>query len=86
MRDLARLAIFGERSYVMQIAALDAGVLFVLAISGIGVLSTMLAGWSSNNKFSLMGAARGGLADDLVRSGHGASRSSAWWSPTARSI
>ena len=50
--------IVGERSYVMQIAPLDAGVLFVLAISGIGVLSTMLAGWSSNNKFSLMGAAR----------------------------
>ena len=64
--------IVGERSYVMQIAPLDAGVLFVLAISGIGVLSTMLAGWSSNNKFSLMGAARGCLADDLVRSGHGA--------------
>ena len=51
--------IVGDRSYVMQIAPLDAGVLFVLAISGIGVLSTMLAGWSSNNKFSLMGAARG---------------------------
>jgi NADH-quinone oxidoreductase subunit H len=50
--------IVGDRSYVMQIAPLDAGVLFVLAISGIGVLSTMLAGWSSNNKFSLMGAAR----------------------------
>jgi NADH-quinone oxidoreductase subunit H len=47
------------RSYVMQIAPLDVGVLFVLAISGIGVLSTMLAGWSSNNKSSLMGAARG---------------------------
>ncbi|HEY5806461.1 MAG TPA: complex I subunit 1 family protein [Povalibacter sp.] len=48
----------GERSYVMQIASIDGGVLFVLAISGIGVLGTMLAGWSSNNKFSLMGAAR----------------------------
>ena len=49
---------FGERSYVMQVADLDAGILFVLAISGIGILGTMLAGWSSNNKFSLMGAAR----------------------------
>jgi NADH-quinone oxidoreductase subunit H len=48
----------GEHSYVMQIASIDGGVLFVLAISGIGVLGTMLAGWSSNNKFSLMGAAR----------------------------
>ena len=42
----------------MQIAALDAGILFVLAISGIGILGTMLAGWSSNNKFSMLGAAR----------------------------
>jgi NADH-quinone oxidoreductase subunit H len=42
----------------MQIASLDAGILFVLAISGIGILGTMLAGWSSNNKFSLLGAAR----------------------------
>jgi len=49
---------FGERSYVMQVAALDAGVLFVLAVSGVGILATMLAGWSSNNKFSLMGTAR----------------------------
>ena len=49
---------FGERTYTMQVAGLDAGLLFVLAISGIGVLGTMLAGWSSNNKFSLMGASR----------------------------
>ena len=48
----------GESSYAMQIAPIDAGVLFVLAISGVGILGTMLAGWSSNNKFSLMGAAR----------------------------
>lgn len=51
-------AAFGDRSYPMQIASLDAGVLFVLAISGIGILGTMLAGWSSNNKFSMLGAAR----------------------------
>jgi NADH-quinone oxidoreductase subunit H len=49
---------FGERSYSMQVARLDGGILVVLAISGIGILGTMLAGWSSNNKFSLMGAAR----------------------------
>jgi len=49
---------FGDRSYVMQVARLDAGILIVLSLSGIGILGTMLAGWSSNNKFSLMGAAR----------------------------
>jgi NADH-quinone oxidoreductase subunit H len=42
----------------MQVAHLDAGILVVLAISGIGIMGAMLAGWSSNNKFSLMGAAR----------------------------
>jgi len=58
--DLARdlTAFFGERAYAMQVASLDAGILFVLAISGIGILGTMLAGWSSNNKFSMLGAAR----------------------------
>jgi NADH-quinone oxidoreductase subunit H len=51
-------AFFGDRSYVMQVAELDAGVLVILAISGVGILGTMLAGWSSNNKFSMLGAAR----------------------------
>ena len=37
----------GGRSYEMQVADLDAGILFVLAISGIGILGAMLAGWSS---------------------------------------
>jgi NADH-quinone oxidoreductase subunit H len=49
---------FGDRSYSMQVAKLDAGILVIMAISGIGILGTMLAGWSSNNKFSLLGAAR----------------------------
>ena len=49
---------YGARSYIMQIANLDAGVLVILSISGIGILGTMLAGWASNNKFSMLGAAR----------------------------
>ena len=60
--DSAAAAFFGERSYRLQIANLDAGVLFVLAISGLGILGTMLAGWSSNNKFSMLGAARAASA------------------------
>jgi len=50
--------LFGERSYRMQIADLDGGVLVILAISGIGILGAIMAGWSSNNKFSLLGAIR----------------------------
>lgn len=51
---------FGGRTYPMQIANLDAGLLVVFAFSGLTILGTMLAGWSSNNKFSLLGGLRAG--------------------------
>jgi NADH-quinone oxidoreductase subunit H len=51
---------FGERSYPMQIATLDAGLLIVFAFGGMTVIGAMLAGWSSSNKFSLLGALRAG--------------------------
>jgi NADH-quinone oxidoreductase subunit H len=38
--------------------ALDAGLFFVLAVMSIGVLGTLMAGWSSANKFSLLGGIR----------------------------
>lgn len=40
------------------ITDLNIGILFVLAISSVGVLSLMLAGWSSNSKYPLIGALR----------------------------
>lgn len=51
---------FGGRTYPMQIANLNAGLLIVFAFSGITILGTMLAGWSSNNKFSMLGGLRAG--------------------------
>ena len=51
---------FGGRTYPMQIANLDAGLLVVFAFSGLTILGTMLAGWSSDNKFSLLGGVRAG--------------------------
>ncbi len=51
---------FGHRTYPMQIAHLDAGLLVVFAFSGITVIGAMLAGWSSANKFSLLGGLRAG--------------------------
>ena len=49
---------FGDRTYRMQIANLDAGLLVIFAFSGLTVIGSMLAGWSSNNKFSMLGAIR----------------------------
>jgi NADH-quinone oxidoreductase subunit H len=40
------------------IADLNIGVLFFLAMSSMGVYSVMLAGWSSNNKYALLGGLR----------------------------
>jgi NADH-quinone oxidoreductase subunit H len=51
---------FGGRTYPMQVANLNAGILVIFAFSGLTILGTMLAGWSSNNKFSLLGGLGGG--------------------------
>lgn len=37
---------------------LDAGLFFVLAVMGVGVLGSLMAGWASANKFSLLGGLR----------------------------
>lgn len=42
----------------LAIAPLDSGILYVFAIAGQGVVGAAIAGWSSDNKFSLMGALR----------------------------
>lgn len=42
----------------MTIASLDVGVLYVLAITSVGVYGIALAGWSSNSKYSLFGGLR----------------------------
>ena len=51
------IRVFGYSTY-MQISDLNVGVLFVLAISAVSVYGVALAGWSSNNKYSLLGALR----------------------------
>jgi NADH-quinone oxidoreductase subunit H len=40
------------------VADLNVGLLFILAMSSLGVYSVVLAGWASNNKYSLLGGFR----------------------------
>src|SRR5580700_9330764 len=49
--------IFGDDTW-MQLADLKVGVLFILAVSSVSVYGIALAGWASNNKYSLMGGLR----------------------------
>jgi len=47
-----------NRDIPLQIADLDVGVLFLFAISSLGVYGIVMAGWAANNKYTLLGGLR----------------------------
>jgi NADH-quinone oxidoreductase subunit H len=46
------------RTVQVQIAAIDVGLLFIFAVTALGVYGIVLAGWSANNKYTLIGGLR----------------------------
>jgi len=56
--SMARDGICAGHAIPLQVADLNVGILYLFAISSTGVIGAALAGWSSDNKFSLMGGLR----------------------------
>ncbi|MCL2725069.1 MAG: NADH-quinone oxidoreductase subunit H [Polyangiaceae bacterium] len=48
----------GSQPVDLVVAPLNVGLLFVFAMAGQGIIGAAIAGWASDNKFSLMGALR----------------------------
>jgi NADH-quinone oxidoreductase subunit H len=49
----------GGRTIPLQVFDADVGLLFVLAMLSLGIYGIILSGWSSNNRFALLGGMRG---------------------------
>jgi len=43
----------------LQVARIDSGILFIIALSSTGILGSVIAGWVSDNRFGIIGAQRG---------------------------
>lgn len=59
---VASMLTFGALPFGQGLQAVDfnIGVFYVIAVSSLGIIGVLLAGWSSNNKYSMIGAMRSG--------------------------
>jgi NADH-quinone oxidoreductase subunit H len=57
---LATVLVLGVIPYspLLQVADVNIGILYVTAVSGLGVMGILLGGWSSNNKWAMVGGMR----------------------------
>ena len=53
----SNISLFG-RNISLQVADVNVGILYILALTSVGVYGIVLAGWSSNNKYSMLGGLR----------------------------
>ena len=59
---IGSICTFGALPFAKGVQAIDfnVGIFYLLAISSIGVVGILLAGWSSNSKYTMIGAMRSG--------------------------
>ena len=51
--------VIGGQAINLQVAALDIGILYVLAMSSLAIYGVVLGGWASNSRWALLGGIRG---------------------------
>lgn len=56
----AKELIIDGRTIIPQVADVNIGILYIVAVLSTGVYGIVLGGWASNNKYSLMGSIRAG--------------------------